>query len=319
MTLSSMAAVALHCSQGGFRYVRSLERRLLELERMVANMPSLPTGDSLPDNESPTSPASVRGPTYPMDAAVNLNDPAFQTPGRNPIFPQSPGADLNLTTSSPSLVDELKSLIYEATAERHLGSSSGLSFAKLTQTVLRRLTPNLTDFAFRNSNAYTGRLLDFDSSVSLSDSSMLESLNNSISIHPLLFGEPILTNSSDPGITQPFISLPDNEVHVNGLIDFYFAHSHTLYPIVHRGELQQSLQQLRSDPMNQTGQPSLNLYRIWMVLAIGSTAYCSVSISEESESRSYYHKALDYLEPAIGHSETVSFICLPYLHRGTAD
>lgn len=128
--------------------------------------------------------------------------------------------------------------------------------------MLRRLTPNLTDFPFRNSNAYTGRLLDFDSSVNLLDSSILESLNNSISIHPMLFGEPILTNSSNPGITQTFLSLPDNEVHINELIDFYFAHSHTLYPIVHRGELQQSLQQLRSDPMNQTGQPSLNLYRI---------------------------------------------------------
>lgn len=208
--------------------------------------------------------------------------------------------------TSPSFVEELKSLSFEATAERHLGSSSGISFAKLTQTVLRRLTPDLNDFVFvhgRN-NSNWARMLD-DAQLDISDPTLFESLNGSISLHPMLFDDFMLSNNLEPNPSSATLDLSSNEAHVNDLVEFYFAHSHTLYPILHRGEVIQSLGKLRQGPLESTTHSPLDLFRLWMVLAIGSTAYSSVSLTEETESRTYYNKALEYLEQAMEYGEMV--------------
>lgn len=42
-----------------------------------------------------------------------------------------------------------------------------------------------------------------------------------------------------------------------------------------------------------------------MVLAIGSTAYSSVTLTEESESMMFYNNALQYSEQALGGDEMV--------------
>lgn len=215
----------------------------------------------------------------------------------------------------PSFVEELKAVSLEATAERHLGSSSGLSFARLTQMVLRRLTPDRADFVFINRcESYGGaRLFDFSSPSDLSDPALLESLNDSISLHPILFGDVVLADIVEPSNAIAGLALPEDRSHVDELVDFYFAHSHTLYPMVHRGEFLHALRLYQDNPHDAAAHSPLDLFKIWMVLAIGSTAYSSVSLTEESESRVYYNKALQYLEPAMEHGEMVRTLGLTAL------
>lgn len=214
----------------------------------------------------------------------------------------------HLLPAPPCFVDELKTLSLEATAERHLGSPSGISFARLTQFVLRRLTPDKADFTFVSDHPdnYSGaRLFDFNSPSDLLDPSLFERLNDSVSIQPLLFGDLVLADIAEPNDAVVALELPTEQSHINRLVDFYFAHSHTLYPILHRGELLKDLQRLRDNPHDPAAHSPSTLFRIWMVLAIGSTAYSSVSLSEESESRVYYNKALLYLEHAVASGDMV--------------
>jgi hypothetical protein len=240
------------------------------------------------------------------DNAVNVT--FSYTPQQEQLLPPPP---------PPCFVDELKTLSLEATAERHLGSPSGISFARLTQFVLRRLTPDKADFVFVSNHGenYSGAgLSDFNSPSDLLDPSLFDRLNESISIEPLLFGHVSLADIAEPNDAGVALELPSDQSHVNRLVDFYFAHSHTLYPILHRGELEQSLQRLRDNPHDPATHSASTLFRIWMVLAIGSTAYSSVSLSEESESRVYYNKALQYLEQAVASGDMVRYpatCCLP--------
>lgn len=221
-------------------------------------------------------------------------------------FVQQPHLNSVHQQAAPSFVGELKTLSLEATAERHLGSTSGVSFARLTQMVLRRLNPDRADFVFVNDREdYSGsRLFDFSSPSDLLDPSLFESLNESISLHPVLFGDIVLADTAEPNHAVVDLSLTD-ESHINHLVEFYFAHSNTLYPILHREELLQSLQQVRESSTDETSHPPLCLFRIWMVLAIGSTAFSSISLSEESESMVYYSKALEYLEQATAYGDMV--------------
>lgn len=60
-----------------------------------------------------------------------------------------------------------------------------------------------------------------------------------------------------------------------------------------------------------------------MVLAIGSTTYCSVSLADETETVRLYNKAMTYFETAMGCSDLVSRypgifggVVLPYLRPG---
>jgi hypothetical protein len=69
-----------------------------------------------------------------------------------------------------------------------------------------------------------------------------------------------------------------------------------------------TLERVRSNPPSLEEQPPLEIFRLWMVLAIGSTAYSSISLTDESESRLYYSKALQYSELALGADDMV---CLP--------
>jgi hypothetical protein len=100
-----------------------------------------------------------------------------------------------------------------------LGSTTGLSFAELTQMVLRRLTPDKADFVFNSQqgNGWT----EMDSLKFWKN----ESLNGSA-------GK--LRSKRLVPVVSPLGSLvwPADETYVRRLVDFYFAHSHTLYPIL---------------------------------------------------------------------------------------
>ncbi|CAK7243324.1 MAG: hypothetical protein STHCBS139747_004842 [Sporothrix thermara] len=245
---------------------------------------------------------------------------------------------------------ELKELTLEATAERHLGSSSGLAFARLTQMILCRLTPDKADFVFTNdmavvSTRHTGNaaestprnhqtttqsssgngfgyagsvepvMMDFNSPSDLfNSSSVLNSLSDSISVYPLLFGDVFLSDIMEPSASLANLTWPPPAMCVDGvgdeervalLVDFYFAHSNTLYPIVERSAFMATLGQMQSDPARAAAGAlsPLDFFRVWMVLAIGATAFSSVSLADESEPMLYYNKALQYAEEALALNE----------------
>ncbi|OQD69681.1 hypothetical protein PENPOL_c002G01307 [Penicillium polonicum] len=200
---------------------------------------------------------------------------------------------------------QLTVLSLEATAERHLGSTTGLSFANLTQMILRRLAPDKADFVFNSHQDNTTEmdLLDLSSSSNPFNDSFFQSLNDSISPYPLLFGDLLFTDSAGSGTALDSLAWPSDETHVRRLVNFYFAHSHTLYPIVDRSEIMDTLEKIHRNPHNLATQTPLHAFRIWMILAIGSTAYSSVTLTEESESMLFYNKALQYSEQALGGDE----------------
>lgn len=307
------------------RYVRGLERRIKEMENKHG-----PNSQRSPPGEE-RSMASGNDRSYGecivADIVISNPDsgalPALSETNVSESFPDLPSQDARLDTRfqepdtnfetliqepSPTFDNELKSVSYSVAAERHLGSTSGLSFARLTQMVLRRLTPDKADFVFGNSrsNYTSNQLFDFDSSLNFFNSSVFETLSESMSNHPTLFGDILLVDTIEPTDAVSGLSFPTDEVYINRLVDFYFAHSHTLYPIIVKIDFMKSLKQVQENPLGPAAQCPLTLFRIWMVFAIGSTAYASVTLGEESESRVYYSKALEYFEPTMSFGEIVS-------------
>ena len=204
-----------------------------------------------------------------------------------------------------SLAQELRSLSIQALAQGHLGSSSGLSFAQLTQTVLRRLSPDKADFVFKNGgesghyNPLVGAMTpDFSRRSS------------SVSLHPKMFGVHSLCDITETEDVLSDLQLPAQS-HRNRLVDFYFASSYTLYPILSRREITLIIEDVLSDDQPPSAKSPLCLFKLWMVLAIGSASYCALELSEESEPMLYYSKAMLYFEAALGYGDMVRFQLLP--------
>jgi hypothetical protein len=202
-----------------------------------------------------------------------------------------------------NLAEELRLLSLEAAAERYLGPSSGLSLAKLTQIVLQRLSPDQDGFifdgdlgedeqqSFSPDNDPPGlNPIFFDLNSSLKSPLPLDSLQG----NPPLEGYEISMNIA---LLEP--------THINYLLEFYFAHSHTLYPFVRKHEFESVLWRVYADPEDSLARSPLWQFRIWMVLAIGSTTYCSVSLMDETEPVQYFNKAMTYFEPAMGCGDLV--------------
>lgn len=308
-----------------------MERRLKELasqNRPGSHLQSSPTADEqcprIPGDDQPHATSAT---THVIVSDTELGSlppiPSGST-GRAILvnsFPYNQQLDLGpqpepqvtmgplLQEASPTFVDELKSVSLSVVAERHLGSTSGLSVAKLTQMVLRRLNPDKADFVFSNSCGVnqSDQIFDFDSSRDFFSSSMFETFSEAIPCHPNLFGDTLLAHGDTvlPKEAVSGLSLPRDDAYVTRLVDFYFAHSHTLYPILEKRSFLQTLQEVREDPSSTASQSPLALFRIWMVFAIGSTAYSSVTLTEESESRVYYSKALEYFEQAMTSGDIV--------------
>ncbi|KAJ5382032.1 uncharacterized protein N7496_004460 [Penicillium cataractarum] len=200
-----------------------------------------------------------------------------------------------------SLADELRLLSLEAAAERYLGSSSGLSFAKLTQTVLQRLSPDQEGFMF-DGGVTDNQQQSCDSDpepdpLSNSNSIFFEMNASLTGLLPLnsIFGNPVVEDFED----SMGLALLDPS-HINSLLEFYFAHSHTLYPFIRKSEFEAVLWRIYGDPLDPLAQSPLWQFRIWMVLAIGSTTYCSVSLMDETEPLQFFNKAMTYFEAAMG-------------------
>lgn len=219
-----------------------------------------------------------------------------------------PNANTNVHESQQvpreTLAENLRNVSLAAVAEPYLGSISGLTFAKLTQAVLRRLSPDGRDFVFSpqlganagpvegatnlHLNFMNDLYLDFDQAIDFS----------------LLMGEGTLP-AMDTELQNSINTLPNRD-EVLRLATFYFDHSHTLYPILHQQEVMSDIHTLLLDPDHHTVQTPPCLFRVWMVLAIGSTAHSSITRAEESVSRLYYEKAMTYFESSMDHGDVVS-------------
>lgn len=238
----------------------------------------------------------------------SMEQSQMQMPSQQPVnqAAMAPPAMEN----SPTFAQELQTLSLEAAAERHLGSTSGLSFAKLTQKVPRRLTPDKADFVFapNQEDASGASFFNLNFPSELFNNDVYQGLSETISVHPLLFGDLFLSDITSMASDIQDLTWPSDDAHVQHLVDFYFAHSHTLYPFLERGEVMKALESIRQHPQNLEGQP-LQSFRLWMVLAIGSTAYSSVSLTEESESMLYFNKALQYADQALEQDEMVRRCC----------
>lgn len=269
--------------------MRSLEDKVRKLEDELAAVLSDAQAVAPPDTMVEDQMIEPSGLEFPvLQAAVD----------------QSPSQARPITATT-TLGDELRLLSLEAAAERHLGSSSGISFAKLTQAVLRRLTPDRADFVFHKELEVeaTQQILG-GSPVDLLGSSLYHGFDSSTAFHHPFFRGITLSDITDPQPSLVDVQLPPQS-HLQHLVDFYFAHSHTLYPILRRREFEETLGTILSNPQDPAAQSPLWLFRLWMILAIGSTTYSSVALCEESESMLYYNKALGYMEDALGYGDMV--------------
>ncbi|GAB7325630.1 hypothetical protein MBLNU13_g09612t2 [Cladosporium sp. NU13] len=97
---------------------------------------SLLAKDGLPRGEQPLSETTCHGEHVNMERRPTT---ALSQAGTQPRTPQR---------AQETLAENLRSVSLAAVAEPYLGSISGLTFAKLTQAVLRRLSPDGRDFVF---------------------------------------------------------------------------------------------------------------------------------------------------------------------------
>ncbi|KAL7652476.1 hypothetical protein ACMYSQ_009757 [Aspergillus niger] len=263
-------------------YVQGLECRVKELEKQLS-----------------AALASTPYPNLQLDQDFDQPVINFATPPDTDNSDTFPIATPPSHSRSDFLVDELKRLSLEAAAERHLGSSSGLSFAKLTQAVLRRLSPDKAEFVFDDTpDESPEQYVEPFSDPLLDASTSLWELNNSFS-SPCLFNQLPLSHVMEDETPLADLQLPDR-AHIEYLMEFYFAHSHTLYPIIRQTEFTSVIWRVYNNLQDPLAGSPLWMFRIWMVLAIGSTTHCSVTLGDESESVLYYNKAMGYFEDALG-------------------
>jgi hypothetical protein len=219
-------------------------------------------------------------------------------------FPISPMLK-DLGQKPDDLAEELRLLSLEAAAERYLGSSSGLPLAKLTQAVLRRLSPDQDGFVFDediNDDRQQNCDLDVNAIPNLNPISfeMNPSLTSPMPLSSLFENPTIDDHENTTGLTllEP--------AHISYILEFYFAHSHTLYPIIRKSDFEEVLWRVYTNPLDPLAQSPLWQFRIWMILAIGSTTHCSVSLMDETEPVRFFKKAMTYFEPAMGCGDLVN-------------
>ncbi|KAI2472773.1 fungal-specific transcription factor domain-containing protein [Annulohypoxylon bovei var. microspora] len=284
-------------------FVQGLEARIQELESQLAlaleaahDSPVVPES-SLDDGLSGTHEIGGSAHQTPANETLGSDLSPYSMHGQShSSIEQVPAI---------SMARELRIISLEAAAERHLGSSSGLSFAKLTQTILKRLTPDRADFVFgiTQGDDILGQI-DWDSPPDFFHPHMMNFPNIS-GFGPTLFGDMSLSNIIEPSVSLADLCLPSKS-RADQLASFYFAHSHTLYPIINQHEFLTLLNRIYEQPIDPSTMDPMSSFRIWMVLAIGSSARCSVSVAEESEALLYYNKALEYFEAAFDYGDMVA-------------
>ncbi|KAI5197556.1 cytochrome P450 [Aureobasidium subglaciale] len=306
-------------------FVRSLEERVRELEGQQASLAS--PGTRQYQVEGATAQLEVNTTRSPDESTnqdflgntdVTLADQRVLSQHgddvsevyfeRSPIVAPQQGDVSSSLPHQETLAQNLRDVSLAAVAEPYLGTISGLTFAKLTQAVLRRLSPDGRDFVFsprRDNNTVpiegathlhldliNSMYFDYDQAIDFS----------------LLAGEgtsPACVAPSQIETTQ----LPGRP-EVLRLAKFYFDHSHTLYPIVHQQEVMSDIYSILEDPEYYIMLSPASMFRIWMVLAIGSTTYSSITLAEEYVSRMYYEKAMTFFDASMDHGDIVALEAL---------
>jgi hypothetical protein len=310
------------------RFVRSLEERVRELEaaQQIKSALDVPQ-QRLAVHEAPEpnhlNPDSAIGGLDMVDDTLLASDslprseqalPSETRQDQNVNMERRPTTALSQAISQPrtpqrvqeTLAENLRSVSLAAVAEPYLGSISGLTFAKLTQAVLRRLSPDGRDFVFSPEVAGSTGTGPISGATNLH----LDFMNNmyfdfdQVIDFSMLAGDGTMPTFDDEA-QSTITTLPDR-AEVLQLAMFYFDHSHTLYPIVHQREVMSDIHTILLDPEHHITQSPPCMFRVWMVLAIGSTTHSSITLSEESVSRLYYEKAMTYFEGSMDHGDIVS-------------
>ncbi|KAL5003058.1 cytochrome P450 [Aspergillus recurvatus] len=254
-------------------YVRGLKRRVAELEQQLAEI----TASSASSNASSTS------------TGQQECDKPEEPPLRTRPSPAVPDTDVvpahwtvpighrgTRTRRSTSLADGLKMLFLEATAERYVGSSSGLAFAKLTQAMLWILLPDQEAFVFGDGEEGPGG--------GAGDEELLPPFEDTLDFLDL----DMMLDSP-----QQLTSLPINAVRQGSEPAGPCAtgsRPHTLLAWL----------LLCSLPHTLPHHPATQLRRGSMD---GSTTYCSVTLMDETESIQLFDTAMPYFEAAMGCGE----------------
>ncbi|KAL1636710.1 hypothetical protein SLS58_009626 [Diplodia intermedia] len=252
-------------------YVRGLEKRVAQLEAQLRD-PSSNSPNPSVATPIEASPPILADPDRQWSVAVQ-SDMATDTSS-------AAGQGSRISTKDERgdhLASELKQLSLEATADRYLGSSSGVSFARLTQAVLRRLKPDQLPFSFEVTQQ------DLPS-------------EHEISISALSSNAP----GSETSALQYPACLPPREQAFR-LAEFYWSHTHTLYPFVRKVWFTDRLKSMYSGAEHHSLESSAPwLYTMWMVFAIGSTTWSAiVPDGTECESARFFNNAMAYFYGAL--------------------
>jgi hypothetical protein len=239
-----------------YSYVRNLEERVVQLEDRLGQLSS-PSGHQATD-------------AWDLNAHHSMKSAGIADSTGSDHRGALPGSQ------GSALESEVTNLSLDATADRYLGSSSGVSFARLTQAVLRRLKPDQYPFSFEvgQSDRVSGR--------NALDDSVLAEMPPRRSFYP----------------QYPSCLPPKDRAYQ--LADYYWAHNHTLYPFLRKTWFMNLLGNMYSDQDHDLYSSPSWLYTMWMVFAIGSTCWSSiVPDASESESTHSYNQAMLYFYDAL--------------------
>ncbi|KAI9734358.1 MAG: hypothetical protein M1834_002464 [Cirrosporium novae-zelandiae] len=273
-------------------YVHGLERRVKELTRLLTEQLKASSvssdGNTVKEvsnyQNTPPTPQVAGIPIIWPDERTTWNQQTTPTSSLSPApSSQQEGTAGNKETRT-SLASELQLLSLEATAERYLGSSSGVSFARLTQAVLRRLKPDQYPFGFELSSSSTPSNHLYQQPTGSEQTPVAD-----------------LRKAPSSASSLRYPSCLPSEEQAFRLADYYWTHSHTLYPFVRKVWFMKYLKMMYSHPDDPTLQSHSWLFTMWMVFAIGSTSFSSIMLLEEAEPVYYFDRAMLYFDGAISY------------------
>ncbi len=223
------------------------------------------------------------------------------------------------------LVTDFGVLSLSAAEGHYLGPASGISFARLTQSVIHKV-------GFKEEY-----LLHSGYMLSSSETNLIDEENDDDN-NPLPMHMPNSESSHNPSTPrsdpvasnkhETAISLPISAQRAEELVSFYWKHSHTLYPFIQRKTFtnnlnlmfkhQNSVEKSPNDPPNPDEEKQLSnlmsspvwLFQLYMVLAIGSTSMASVTITSEDEATGLYIKALNYFDEVLSRGNLIALEAL---------
>ncbi|ANB15320.1 Stb5p [Sugiyamaella lignohabitans] len=162
---------------------------------------------------------------------------------------------------APELMQGLGVLSLQASSEgRYLGPGSGVSFAQFTQSIIYKLDRKKEIMA--------------NNGVILPNPKELESF----------------TSSSAKELPTPARAID--------LANFYWRHSHTLYPFLREEYIMKIFEKAGIDRIRfeeEIEDPEL-LFQLYMVMAIGSTSIASITVSNEEEASTCLSVAMTYFD-----------------------